>query len=155
MQLSRNVAFCDAGKVISLATAEDGGKHLVLLRGGEDEHRIRWRLLQGLEEGIEGPGGEHVHLVYDEDTVMPRCRRHIHLFRQRAHFVDTVVGGGIQLYDIIRHTSLEVAAGIALSAGLAVGRSVLAVDGLGEDARTARLTHATRTAEQISLRQAA
>ena len=43
-----------------LAAADDGDGELVRLGGGEDEDHARGRLLQRLEQGIEGAAREHV-----------------------------------------------------------------------------------------------
>jgi len=152
-QLGGDVALGDAGEVVGLAAAKDGRQHLVLLRGGEDEDGVARRLLQGLEESVEGARGEHVHLVDDEDAVAAGGGRHLHLLGQGAHLAHTVVGGGVELDDVVADATLEVAAGVALAAGLSVGGAVLAVDGLGEDARAARLAHAARPAEEVRLGQ--
>ena len=82
-------------------------------------------------------------------------RWHLNLFGKRPHLVDAVVAGGVKLYHIIAYATLKVAARSALAASLTVGGTMLAVYGLGEDTRAARLAHATRPAEQICLRKSA
>ena len=52
-----------------LAAADDGDGKFVRLSGGKDEDHARGRLLQGLEQGIEGAAREHVGFVDDEDLV--------------------------------------------------------------------------------------
>ena len=55
----------DAAEIIALAAGEDGGGHLVDLCGGQDKKHMFRRLLQGLQQGVEGAGGKHVHFVDD------------------------------------------------------------------------------------------
>ena len=52
-----------------LAARQDGRRDLVELGRGEDEDHVRRRLLEGLEEGVEGLRGEHVDFVDDVDLV--------------------------------------------------------------------------------------
>ena len=52
-----------------LAAADDGHREFVGLGGGEDEDHAFRRLLQRLEQGVEGVAGEHVGFVDDEDLV--------------------------------------------------------------------------------------
>ncbi len=153
-QVRRNVGYGNALEVVNLATAQDSGYHLVLLRRGQDEDHIRRRLLQRLQEGIESLRRKHVHLVDDEDAVTPHLRRDVHLVCEVAYVVHAVVGGGVELDDVERGASFYVAACLALAACLAICRGVKAVDGLGEDTRARSLAHPARPAEQVRLRQA-
>ena len=82
-------------EVVNLTTREDGGQNLVLLGCGEDEHHVSGRLLQSLQEGIEGLGGEHVHLVDDEHLVFSHLRRNARLVHQGLDVLDGVVAGGV------------------------------------------------------------
>ena len=43
-------------EVEALAARQDGGRHLVRLGGGEDEDDVRRRLLEGLQQRVEGLG---------------------------------------------------------------------------------------------------
>ena len=59
----------DAGEVVALAPRKHGDRNLVRLGGGEEELDVRRRLFQRLQEGVEGPGREHVHFVDVVDLV--------------------------------------------------------------------------------------
>ena len=54
LQLLHDVGHGDTGEVIDLATRQDGGNDLLFLGSCKDEDGIFGRLLQRLEEGIEG-----------------------------------------------------------------------------------------------------
>ena len=154
-QVCHDVLHADALEVVYLATGEDGGQNLVLLRRGKDEDGVARRLFQRLEEGVKGRGGEHVHLVDDVDLVAAYLGRDAHLLHQLPDVVHRVVGGGVQLVDVVRALFVEGDARLAFVARFAVRRGMQAVDGLGEDAGARGLAHATRTAEEVGVGQLA
>ena len=134
-------------EVECLAAGQDGGQDLVLLRGREYENRVcRW-FFQGLEEGVEGGSGEHMHLVYDVHAVLSDLRRDLHLVHQALYVVHSVVGCGVKLVDAVRAPFLEGDAGFALAARLHILRRVGAIDGLCEYPGSRGLAHSPRTAE--------
>ena len=87
-------------EIVDLTTAEDGGQDLVLLRRGEDEDDVCGRLLQRLEEGIEGGRREHMYLVDDEHLILAQLRRDARLLHQRLDMLHGVVRGGVELEDV-------------------------------------------------------
>jgi hypothetical protein len=89
-------------KVKDLAARKYGGNYLVLLGCRQDEDGVRWRLLQCLQECVEGRIGEHVDLVYNIDFELTELRRVAHLIDQAADILHRVVGGGIQFENIER-----------------------------------------------------
>ena len=153
LQVADDVGDGDAGEVVDLTAGEDRGEDLVLLRGGEDEDGVVWRLLEGLEEGVEGGLAEHVHLVDDIDLVSPHLRRNAHLLDERADVVDGVVRGRVELVDVERALLVERSTRFARVAGLALGGEVHAIDGLGEDACAGRLADAAWAAEEVGVSQ--
>jgi hypothetical protein len=62
-----------------------GFGQLVRLGGGQNEHGVRRRFLEGLEQGVEGLGGEHVDFVDNVDFVFALGGREINLFAQVTH----------------------------------------------------------------------
>ena len=154
-EVGHGVLHADALEVVDLAAGQDGGQDFVLLGSGEDEDGVVGRLLQRLEEGVEGGGGQHVHLVDDVDLVFAYLGRDAYLLHQLADVVHGVVGCGVQLVDVVRALFIEGDAGFARVACLAVGSGMQAVDGLGEDAGTGRLAHAARAAEEVGMGQLA
>ena len=53
----------EPAEIEALATAQDRGGNLLRLGRGEEELHVLGRLLERLEQGIEGRGAEHVHLI--------------------------------------------------------------------------------------------
>ena len=152
-QVLHHVGYADTVEVVGLAAGEDGGEDLVLLGGREDENRVCGRLFEGLEEGVEGLGGEHVHLVDYIHAVLSDLGRNLHLVHQGLDVVHAVVGGRVQLMDTVGPPFLEGDAGLTFSARLHVLGRIGTVYGLGEDAGCAGLAHSAGSAEKVSMGQ--
>ena len=138
-------------EVEALAARQDRRRDLVRLGGGQDEHGVGRRLLEGLEQRVEGLGGEHVHLVDDVHLHAAFHRREVDLVAQVADVVDAPVGGGVHLDDV--HGAAP-ADGLAVRAGpIRVGRRLalagVAVEGHGEDLGGGSLAGAAGTGEEI------
>ena len=84
-------------EVVGLAAGEYGRENLVLLGGCKYKYGVCRRLLEGFEEGVEGLLREHMHLVYDIDTVFAHLRRHPDLVHKGLDVFHSVVGCGIEL----------------------------------------------------------
>ena len=140
-------------EVVYLAPADNRGQDLVLLGSGKDEDDMCRRLLQGLEEGIEGSRGKHVYLVDDEHLILTDLRRDACLLHQHLDVLHGVVRGSIQLEDVIRPLFVEGLAALAVVACFPLLGRRLTVDGLGEDACAGSLSHASRTAEKVGMSQ--
>ena len=61
---------------------------------------MRRRLLQRLQQRVEGRGRKHVHFVDDVDLVAGLGRGIAHAVQQLAHLVDLAARGRVQLEDI-------------------------------------------------------
>ena len=155
LQLLHDIGHGDASEVVDLTARQDGGNDFLFLGGSKNENGIFRRFLKRLEEGVECRLREHVHLIDDEDAVTAGLRRDTHLLGQVADVVHAVVGGGIQLVDVVRALLVERLARRALVAGLTLGRRVLAIDSLGKDAGTRRFAHTSRTAKEVGMSQTA
>ena len=140
-------------EVIDLTATEYGGENLVLLGGGEDEDWIGGRLFERLEQSIEGPLGEHVHLIDDIDAVLAYLRGYAHLLNESAYVLDGVVARRIQLVDIETALLIESHATFTLIAGIVLRRRVETVDCFCEDTCTSGFTHPSRAAEEIGMRK--
>ena len=96
-QVLHDVIHRNPVEVVGLAAGEYGRENLVLLGGCKYENGVCRRLLEGFEEGIEGLLREHMHLVYDIDTVFAHLRRHPDLVHKGLDVFHSVVGCGIEL----------------------------------------------------------
>ena len=127
----------------------------MLLGCTENKDNVGRRLLECLEESIEGRCGKHVHLIDDEDLVLARLWWDENLFAKLSDIIYRVVACSIQLVDV--HTSLlvESLAALALATRFPTLLRVEAVDGFRKDTCTSGLTYATRPTEQVSMSQLA
>ena len=84
-----------------LRARPDGGQHAFGTGGGQHEHHVLGRLLEGLEQRVRCVGREHVHLV-DEVHLVPGCepQPEVHALRERADVVDAVVRRRVELEQI-------------------------------------------------------
>ena len=153
LQVVDGIGYRHTLEVVNLATTENGGQYLVLLRSSQDEDDVCWRFLQCLQESVKGCRREHVHLVNDKDLILAQLRRDARLLHQRLDVLYRVVRCGIELKDVQRSLFVERLTRLTFVARLAVTRRVLAVDGLGKDTRTGRLSHTTRPAKQVGMGQ--
>ena len=114
-----------------LGSAADGVADLLRVGGREDEHDVRRRFLQRLQQRSLGRLRQHVHLVEDVHLVATgRAERG--LLDEVAHRIDAVVAGRVELVHVVAGATFDRDARIAFAARLAVDRS-LAVEHLGED----------------------
>ena len=86
-----------AAEVEAVAAVGDRRQHLLDLRRGQHEDRVRRRLLERLEERVPRRRGQHVRLVEDVDLVAAGDRRVGDALAQVADVVDRVVGRGVHL----------------------------------------------------------
>ena len=146
----------DPAQIEPLAAREHRHRHLAHLGRGEDEDRLRRRLLQGLEQAVEGLLREHVHFVDDVDLVARRGRRVAHAVDDLADVVDAGAGRGVHLEHVDvaalgdRDAGLADAAGLGRRLALAVGAD--AVQGTGDDPRRAGLADAADAGQQERVR---
>ena len=136
---------------IALAPGQDGQGNLVRFGGGEHEIHMGWGFLQGLQQGVEGLGGKHVHFVDNDDFVTGTCRQETNLFLQFADFLNTAVRRAVHFLKIDAGPLGNLPAGAALVARFA-GRTLFAVQGFGHDAGEGGLAGAPHPAEQEGVR---
>jgi len=111
------------------------------------------RLLECLEQGVEGTATEHVDLVDQVDLEGAACRGVGSVLTQSPNVIHAGVAGGIDLHDIETPSFGDLDAGIADATGI-VGRTILVgltVQGLGENACRGGLPDATRSDKEIGL----
>ena len=80
-----------------LAAGRDGGRDLVNFGGAQHEDHPFGRLLQRLEQRVEGFVGDLMRFVDDENLIAVARRAVAHVFAQLAHFVDAAIGGRVDL----------------------------------------------------------
>ena len=137
----------DQLEIVALAARQDRGRDLVRLGGREDEHHVRRRLLQRLEQRVECAGRQHVDLVDDVDLALALGRHVARALAQRAHVVDAGVGRAVDLHHVDRSPLGDLTAEVARAAGVR-GRPLGTAQRLGQDAGRAGLAHAARAGEQ-------
>ena len=141
-------------EVVPLHAAQDGRRQLLRIGRREQELDVPGRLLERLEERIEGGTAEHVHFVDDVDLVAVSRGQILRRLAQGAHVVDAVVGSGVDLLDVDVVALRDLDARAALPARLGRG-AFLAVERAGEDARGGRLPAAARAGEEEGVGHAA
>jgi hypothetical protein len=154
-QLLRNRARRDGAELEDLRTRQDGVGNLVELGRGHEEHDVRWRLLDRLQQRVERGGGELVHLVDDEDLVAVPHRRDGQ--PGDDHFPDVVDAGVARRVDL-EHVDVaalgDLGAGVALTTGIG-GGPFHAVQRPRQDARRGRLAAPAGAGEHEGVRHAA
>ena len=135
-----------------LAPGLDGGGDLVQLRGGQNEHQVLRGLLQDFQQGVEGGGGQHVHLVHDVHPLAHGGGGVHRLVPEGADLVHAVVGGGVQLQHVQDGAVLNAQTGGTLVAGVAVHR-VLAVHRPGQNLGAGGLAGAPGAGKEVGVGQ--
>src|SRR5439155_27198238 len=154
LQLLEQLAEPDAPEIVALAAGEYGGQDLVRVGGGEDELHVRRRLLERLQEGVEGVLREHVHFVDDVDLEAAPDRLVRDRLHEVPHLVDLGVRGAVDLEHVEGTSLADLAAVRALVAGL-LADPALAVERLREETRRRRLAHPPRPGEEEGVGDAA
>ena len=133
-----------------LRAAANGGHHLVGFGGAEHEDHVVRGFLQRLQQGVFGAGGEHVNLVQHVD-LGPAGGTHGHPGGEVANVVHFVVGGRVQLDQVVRGVGGDGLTGRALAARFTVAGGFVAVEGLGQDPGRAGLAGSPGAAEQVGV----
>jgi hypothetical protein len=116
-QVLDDVALRHLLEVELQAAREHRHRDFLRVGGGKDELDVLGRLLQRLQHGVEGRGGQHVHFVDDVHLEAAARRRVGGVLQQLAHLVDLGVGRGVDLDEV------HEAAGIDLLAGCTTRRA--------------------------------
>jgi hypothetical protein len=141
------------------AAAQHRRQHLLGVGRGQHELQVLGRLLQRLQQRVEGVLGELVRLVDHEDLVSAHARLVGRALDQVADLVDAAVGRGVELDVVDEAIGIDLGAGGAHAAGPG-GDAALpvrpgAVQALGQDPRDRGLADAARAGEQVGVVQAA
>ena len=125
-------------------------QHLLQLGRAEDEDEVGRRLLDQLQQRVEGGVRELVRLVEDVDLVAALDRLHDDALADLADVVDAALGGRVHLDDVERGSGRDRDARVARP--VRVGRRpVGAVERLREDARERGLAGSARAGEEVRL----
>ena len=108
---------------------------------------MRRRLLERLQQRIEGVIRQHVHFVDEVHLVAAASRRILHVVEQFAGVVDLGARCGIHLDEIDEAALVDFPAGRADAAGIRADAG-FAVERFRQDARDRRLADAARAGEQ-------
>ena len=153
-QVGMHLVVADGMEVEALHTRQDRGENLLRVGGAHDEHHVRRRLFEGLEQRVEGRRGQHVDLIDDVDLVAATHRREVDAVDDLlAHVVDARAAGRVELVDVGVVTGGDEPALLAGAVGQ-VARALLALERLGEDACHGGLSGAARTTEQVRVARA-
>ena len=133
-----------------LAPRPDGREHLRDVGGAEDEDEVGRRLLDQLQECVEGCIRQLVRLVEDVDLVAALDRLEHDALADLPDVVDPALRGGVHLDHVERGPVRDRDARVAGAVG-GGRRPLRAVQRFREDPRQRRLPGAARPGEQVRL----
>ena len=108
----------DRAKTEVLAARADGLRNIFGLRCRHHENDVPGRLLQRLQQRIEGGVGDLVGFVENVNLEAIACRTITRGFAQLADFINAAVGGRVDLDDVHGIARADLGAGIAYAARL-------------------------------------
>ena len=108
------------------------------------------RLLNDLQQRIEGRNGEHVDLVDDVHALFHLAGSIDGIITQVADIVNAVVGGGVDLQNVHTGSGIDGPACLTDVAGVAV-MGIEAVDRLRQNLGAAGLTRTARAGKQVRM----
>src|ERR1051326_294708 len=144
--LPRGKAF----EIETLATRENRRQHFMHICSRQDKDSIAWRLLQRLEQGIKGFGGQHVCFVKHVNFVLTGRGRHHNLFTQVTNAVYTTIRGRIDLDNIERIARSNLKALLAFIARLPINRTS-AINSFSQETGCTRFARSARARKEISM----
>jgi len=100
-----------------LAAGADRLRNVLWLRGGEHEHNMPGRFLEGLQKGIKGGVSNLVSFVEDVDFESVARGPISRSFAQLADLVDTAIGGRIDFNDVHGIAGANLGTGFAYTTG--------------------------------------
>ncbi len=158
LQVPDHQARLDPLQVEADAARAHRDRHLLDLGRGEQEFYVLGRLLERLQERVEGLLRQHVHFVDDVDLGAGRDRAIARVFDDLPHVVDAGVRGSVHLdhVDVARiHDRLAVRAELRHvdARPVDLARNAI-VQRAGENARGRRLAGAADAGENIGLMDA-
>ena len=141
----------NASKCITLATRHNRNRQFLNLCGGKNEHNVGWRFLNRFKKRIPSLCGKHMGFVDNEDFFTPLYRHKFYTFTEGTNLINTTVRRRINFQHIHGLTTQDLFTRRTFITRM-VRRSVLAIDGAGENLGHTRFTCTTRAGEQIGMR---
>src|ERR1700733_984166 len=131
-------------------------RNILRLRGRHHEDYVLRRLLQDLQQRIEGSIGDLVGFVEQVDLVAIAGGGVARWLAQLANLVDPAVGGGIDFDYVQGVAGANLRAGLADPAGfggrpLRTANLVAAIEGHGQDPGDGRLAYAAMPTEDVAV----
>ena len=145
-----NIITGNAPELIALTPRQDGHGNPFRFGRRQDEDDMGRRFFQGLQQGIESFGRQHVHFIDDINFLMPFGRHEFNRFPQGADVFDAAVGSGVDFDDIQGFTAHDVAADFTFVARVG-RRPVDTVHGPGKNFSRARLARPAGAGKQVSM----
>ncbi len=147
-QVPRQFIGRDATEVITLGARKNRFGNFERLGRGENEHHVRRRLLERLEQGIERRAGQAVHFVDDIDAPFSVGRQVADILPEGTDIIHPGIGGGVDFQHVERAPAGDLLAGGTFATRRFRG-AVDAVDRFGQNPRDRRFAGPARTAKQI------
>ena len=151
-QLLQDILKLDRPEAEVLAARTNRLRNILGLRRRHHENDVAGRLLQSLEQGIEGRIGDLVRFVENVDLEAVARWAVAGRVAQFADLVDPAVGGGVDFDHVDRVARANFGAGLAHSARFSRRlRSRPAVQSHGQDAGDGRLSDSPMPAEDVAV----
>ena len=132
-----------------LGARADGRRDLQRVGGGEHEHDVFGRFLEGLQQRRFRAAAEHVHFVEDVDLLGAAGAEVCDPFEQVADLLDLALRRRVDLDHVERRALGDRHAAVAHATRVAVVAPVGAVQGLGQQAGGGGLAGAPRAGEEV------
>src|SRR5262249_46740123 len=131
-----------------LASGENRCRNLMAFCRCHDEHNVRWRLLENLQQCVEGRCRQHVHFVNDEDLVSAPCGGIFGALPELANVIDAGIRGSVDFKNINGFTRRDFLTRITCIAR-SDRRPLSAIEAFGQYARCGRFSDSSRSREEI------
>jgi hypothetical protein len=141
----------DAPELVPLAARQHRRRDLVHFGRRQHEDGMCGRLLQRLEQGIEGGRGKHMHFINNIDFIAAQVRGEVDLIAQAAHILHAGIGSCIDLDQVQEAALVERQAVLALVAGRLARSSARQLTALAKQASGGGLAGAARPGEQVGV----
>src|SRR5208282_4320587 len=151
LQPLENGGVRDAPKVVALQARQDRLRHLLRLGRREDKLDVRRRLLERLQQRVEGLIGQLMGLVDNVNLEAVARRTVAQIFDYRARVIDLAVSGAVDLTHVERAAAADLDARGTLAARLG-GRTLLAIEAARENSCGRGLADAANPGEQKRVR---